>query len=213
MASNFSWPRLPLRIAFFALAPLLGPGPAGAAATESLKVIDGNTVAIDGHSMRLAGIEAPMACQPGAAQAAQSLDLILIGRLTYEPAGRDAEGRRLVRLYANGRDIAHSMVELGWAWSSPYSNDLGRGYAAAEAEARQAGIGLWSGSVAPIAPWQWRRKHPGGNGPTCPLGQANAVAGQAPMQTPRGGMKTRGADPLAPELTSQGCCMSIRPAG
>ncbi len=131
-------------------------------AAESLKVVDGDTVAIQGAALKLAGIDAPERCQPAGLEAAEALEMLLQGELTYEEAGLSEEGKRVIVLYANGRNVNHAMVEFGWAWSE--TNRVGRGFADEQEVARDSGVGIWSGP-APIPPCEWRRTaRPGAQG-------------------------------------------------
>lgn len=54
----------------------------------------------------------------------------------------------------DGQDIGEWLAHEGWALD--YRQFSKGAYAAAEAEARQAGKGVWSGRF--ILPWEWRRK-------------------------------------------------------
>lgn len=87
-------------------------------AGSSLKVVDGDTVELNGAKLRLQGIDAPEWNQEGGRDAADHLRRLLrrAGDLTIAFRGRDRYGRELVTLRAeNGTDLNARMVEDGQA--------------------------------------------------------------------------------------------------
>jgi micrococcal nuclease len=135
--------------------------PAPAAATWLVvSVHDGDTVrALDPdkveHRVRLTGIDAPELGQAFGRVARDRLrELALRQRVVVHLHDRDRYGRDLATLEAGGKDLCRQLVAEGLAWHfTRYSDDAG--LAAAEAEARAAGRGLWA-DPEPVAPWDWR---------------------------------------------------------
>jgi endonuclease YncB( thermonuclease family) len=125
------------------------------------KIIDGDTLDINGSRVRLNGIDAPekaQLCETG--QAAWACGTNATTVLTSATQGadvtcrgdkRDRYGRLLAVCYAKGVDLNAQMVRDGWALAyRRYSLD----YVGEEAEARAAGRGMWRGQF--IEPWEWR---------------------------------------------------------
>jgi endonuclease YncB( thermonuclease family) len=125
-----------------------------------VSVHDGETVrALDPekveHRVRLAGIDAPEMGQAFGRVARDRLrELALRRQVVVQVQGRDRYARDIATLEAGGRDLARVLVAEGLAWHfTRYSDDPA--LAAAEAEARAAGRGLWA-DPEPVAPWEWR---------------------------------------------------------
>jgi endonuclease YncB( thermonuclease family) len=141
----------------------------GGARAEDLigipRIIDGDTVAINGVKVRLQGIDAPETeqfCLDDKGQPAECgkgvrdrLKEKSAGRpWTCKVQGRDIYSRSLARCYVGGEDIQKWLVRSGFALSyKHYSHD----YDADEEAAREAHAGLWSGAF--IAPWDWRHRN------------------------------------------------------
>jgi len=108
-------------------------------------VLDGGLV------VRLAGLDGPRAGEPGADQGRAMLARLAVGRsaqLLYGGARRDAYGRALAQVrLADGEWLQKAMLEAGLArvrtW--PDNRALAAPMLAAEARARAARRGLWSG--------------------------------------------------------------------
>jgi endonuclease YncB( thermonuclease family) len=124
------------------------------------RIVDGDSLNLEGTSVRLKGIDAPelaQVCRRGAdayrcgEEARQHLArLIGRARVTCEVEGRDRYRRRLARCMANGSDLNEAMVRDGWA--------LGyRAHAGLEREARNARRGMWAGTFE--RPEDWRKAH------------------------------------------------------
>lgn len=113
--------------------------------------------------IRLAGIDAPERTQAWAGVARRRLAVLLdIGELRIEPLKTDPWGRFVALVEADGDDPAQAMLEAGLAWHfTRYDRDLPperrARYAAAQARAREARIGLWQ-QADPEAPWDFRRR-------------------------------------------------------
>jgi endonuclease YncB( thermonuclease family) len=157
---------MPSRLALLAL--LLLPGLAAAQPTISgaARAVDGYTVAVNGVSIRLFGIDSPetkQTCQRGSGTpydcgrdaTAHLQSLIGSQQVACELMTVDRYDRYVALCRANGTDLGKAMVRDGWAVAFVhYSNN----YVAEEAEARAARRGLWQGSFE--LPWQWRDSHP-----------------------------------------------------
>lgn len=154
--------------------PQLQQGAAGMA-----RVINGDTIRVDGRAFRLWGIDAPeiiQACQQdgrnyacGREAAAYLRTLVSPGagtgvsaasadapRIVCVPRTSDQFGRPAAICRLGDVDLGGEMVRAGWALVfAPHGTD----YAAQEAEAREALRGLWAGSFD--APWEWRAKRLG----------------------------------------------------
>jgi len=87
----------------------------------------------------------------------------LAGRVLRRPIAvnsraRDGYHRVLGHVTLGGQDLGLWMVSRGYAWSYRYRRDTGP-YAAAEAQARQARLGLWSLATQPVEPRVFRKRH------------------------------------------------------
>ena len=153
-----SYRLIPLALALLFLPPPL----ASAEITGQPRVIDGDTLAIDGQRIRLSGIDAPERRQPCfhdgqpwrcGEDAAKALARKIDRRpVTCEERDRDRYGRTIAICYAGGEDLNAWMVEQGWAMAyRRYSLD----YVEEEADAQQSRRGLWQGEFMP--PWEWRK--------------------------------------------------------
>lgn len=134
--------------------PLTGPA----------RVIDGDTIVVDGMHVRLAGIDAPemhqqcriggAATQCGVAAKAEMMKLTKRRAVTCQPLTRDSYGRTVARCSTlETPDLGEAMVRDGWAIRWPrYDADCR--YCDADAAARRERRGLWAGSF--VMPWEWR---------------------------------------------------------
>lgn len=148
--------------------------------TGVASVIDGDTIEIHGQRIRFNGIDAPESKQycddakgfeyPCGRRSAEALDGFLAASkplqctfVTWDRYHRFVgECRR-----ADGASVAAWLVEHGQALDWPrYSQGA---YAAQQAKAQAAKVGLWVGNFE--APWDWRAEHGDGAAPTSqPLG-------------------------------------------
>jgi endonuclease YncB( thermonuclease family) len=148
------------------------------AASGTARVIDGDTIVIDGRHIRLEGIDAPEHGQTcarwlfgtwdcGTAAAEKLKSLIAAGPVTCESRGDDKYGRMLGICYVNGVDINAKMVREGLAWAFvKYSQS----YVHEEEAARAAGIGIWQGKSEPA--WLYRENRWAGAEYSAPNGCA-----------------------------------------
>lgn len=127
----------------------------------SAVVIDGDSLRVGGVEIRLQGIDAPeyrQTCEAdgrtyacGVASRAALAGLVEGKTVTCRPRGTDRYRRMLARCTVDGRDIGEALVGQGAALASG-------DYEQAEAQARAARRGLWSGSFE--RPRHWRDRHP-----------------------------------------------------
>ncbi|WP_412049268.1 thermonuclease family protein [Hoeflea sp. Naph1] len=126
------------------------------------RVVDGDSLAIDGRRLRLKGIDAPEIAQRcrrdgveydcGIEAAVYLRDLLGASPVDCSGEGVDRYGRDLVRCVVGSVDLNEAMVRAGHAVA--YGD-----YQVAETAARKSGTGLWAGEFDP--PNQWRAVHGG----------------------------------------------------
>lgn len=143
-----------------------------AAAEETLigraRVVDGDTLEIEGRHIRLHGIDAlesRQSCRtfageewPCGQQAALRLATYIgDAPIRCEARGRDRNRRTIAVCWRGSQDLGGWLVANGWALAfRRYSQD----YVADEDRARDARQGIWAGSFEP--PWEWRGSRHGG---------------------------------------------------
>lgn len=144
---------------------LLAALPAAADPAGTIRVIDADTFDVGGVTVRLFGADAPEADQTcttasgapypcGDWAAAEAAALFDGARATCETMDTDRYGRTVARCFADGQDIAATLVSAGIALAyRDYSWD----YDLAEKSAQVAGRGLWSGSFELPADWRAAR--------------------------------------------------------
>ena len=138
----------------FALAAALALA-ASPAVAQSARVIDGDTLQVDGVTYRLWAIDAPemhQACAddwPAGRAATEHLRALIGDRhVTCEPRSVD---RTVALCRADGRDLGADMVADGHAWAFVrYSRD----YVEEEREAAAVRAGIHGHTCQPA--WQWR---------------------------------------------------------
>jgi endonuclease YncB( thermonuclease family) len=131
------------------------------------RVLDGDTIEIDGTKIRLLGIDAPethpmqFCLDPagekwdcGVTAHDELVEHVAAAPWTCHVTGLDRYGRSLAACEVNGEDIQQWLVRSGWAMSFVrYSH----AYDADEKIARDSGNGIWAGAF--IAPWDWRHRN------------------------------------------------------
>ena len=106
--------------------------------------------------VRINGIDAPERGQYYGDVATVHLQWLISGKAVgLKLKQKDAYGRWIATAYLDGADIGAEMLKEGLAWHYK-EHDSNPRYAQLEAEAKQAGLGLWSDDRA-VAPWEWRR--------------------------------------------------------
>ncbi|WP_246715929.1 thermonuclease family protein [Rhizobium leguminosarum] len=145
-----------------AIALLLLLTAVGASAASNVRVIDGDTIDLDGVRYRLHGIDAPEAGQFCKAadgsewacgQAALGkLERLVSGReVTCTPHEKDMYGRWVASCVADGTDVNGEMIASGLAWAfRKYSLD----YVKAEETAHAGHVGVWQADTQ--TPWDFR---------------------------------------------------------
>ena len=150
-----SWTMIRLAIALFFVATTT-------AALADVRVIDGDTIDLDGTRIRLHGIDAPERKQPcyrngimwlcGQEATKHLKDFLRDRTVRCDIRGKDRYGRSIGVCFAGNVNINRYMVVSGFAMAYwRYSHD----YVEWEIEARRAKRGIWSGRFTP--PWDWRR--------------------------------------------------------
>lgn len=135
----------------------------GPAITGRARVVDGDGLRLEGHEIRLDGIDAfelHQACDGrpcGSAARSALADLIAGHDVTCRPTDVDRYGRTIATCRAAGLDLGAEMVRAGHAlayrrYSTAYIDE--------ENQARRDGAGAWSGRFQ--NPEDWRRAHPRG---------------------------------------------------
>jgi endonuclease YncB( thermonuclease family) len=129
-------------------------------------VVDGDTlVVLQGRKqirVRIWGIDAPEGGQPFGRNAKLFMSELVFGKqVVVYPSDVDQYGRTVARVYSGDTDIGLAAVSAGYAWwftrHSPRDEELRN----AQAEARNAGRGLWA-RPGNIPPWEYRSdKHRG----------------------------------------------------
>jgi endonuclease YncB( thermonuclease family) len=127
------------------------------------RVIDGDTIELEGERIRFHGIDTPEARQLCKASGAEYrcgdnataflVDLISDDPVTCIGDTRDRYKRLIGVCYVGEFDLNAALVRAGWAVAyRRYSTD----YVGDEDAARSDGVGMWRGSFE--MPWEWRRK-------------------------------------------------------
>lgn len=162
----------PMRMQFKSAAAMLVLCLVSQAQAETLlgKVIhvqDGDSITVlddtrTQHKIRLTGIDAPERRQAFGNVAKESLAEQVAGQsVAVEWDKVDRYGRKVGKVLLGGLDSNLVQVKRGLAWHyKKYEREQSpadrQSYAAAEAEARAAKLGLWR-DAAPLPPWDFRR--------------------------------------------------------
>ncbi len=129
-----------------------------------LRVIDGDTLVLNGTTFRINGIDAPESGQKcttergkrwPCGEAATSTLVALTNNATVscEKLAVDPYNRIVARCFADGKDVAQVMVAKGMAWAFLKFSDE---YEADQDNAKIAKLGIWRGPAQP--PWEFRAK-------------------------------------------------------
>ena len=128
-------------------------------ASAQTRIIDGDTIELNGEIIRINGIDAPehgQRCGEWAcgAAATDALAALVEDRIvTCDALGSDGYGRTIARCFAGQVDIGQRMVDQGHAWAFLKYSDS---YEATQAKAKSLGLGVWSGPYQ--APWDYREE-------------------------------------------------------
>lgn len=128
-----------------------------APALAETRVVDGDTLELDGITYRLNGIDAPehgQRCGDWAcgADATAALAALVRGKeVTCAAISEDGFGRVIATCYANGRDLGAEMIDKGLAWAFLRYSDA---YAAEELVSKEKAVGVFAGNYTP--PWDFR---------------------------------------------------------
>jgi endonuclease YncB( thermonuclease family) len=159
-----------------ALAVLLGAASPATLAGRA-KVVDGDTLTVGGVQVRLWGIDAPegrQTCQDaarrayacGAAASARLRALVGGGDVRCQVRDHDQYGRAVSQCRVGAQDLGGVLVSEGLAVAYRRFDD--GVYAAAEAQARRARLGLWAGRFTPPADWRLAERGAIAAGPQAP---------------------------------------------
>ena len=138
----------------------------GTAVAGDLRIVDGDSIVLDGQRIRLFGVDAPernQTCQGhdgsvyecGRDATTVLRELTANRTVTCTPRDRDRYGRIVAVCTADGKDIGAEMVRRGWA--TDYARYSHGAYAVQERAARDEGLGMWSGRFT--MPAEWRKEH------------------------------------------------------
>ncbi|WP_437230224.1 thermonuclease family protein [Planctomicrobium sp. SH661] len=124
-------------------------------------VTDGDTVRIligtEEVKVRLEGIDAPESKQAFGTKAKQHLsDLIFDKEIELRVTGTDRYGRTIGKIFVGETDVNLQMIRDGMAWHYTQFN-AEEAFAVAQAEAKEAGRGLWADPAA-VPPWEYRKR-------------------------------------------------------
>lgn len=136
----------------------------GAAFTGKIVGIsDGDTLTVltsakEQVRVRLHGIDAPESKQAFGTRAKQELSSLAFGKeARVEVVEKDRYGRSVGRVFVDSMDVNVEMVRRGFAWWYRIYAKLDTGLATAEAEAKNAGRGIWA-DKSPVPPWLFRQQ-------------------------------------------------------
>ncbi|MEO1949263.1 thermonuclease family protein [Thioclava sp.] len=133
------------------------------------RIIDGDTLDINGTQIRMFGIDAPEGRQScrrdrsdwacGEASTDALVDAIDRREVRCEGHDTDRYGRVIAECWTGNRNLNAWMVAEGWAVAyRQYGGDL---YDAEEQAAKEAKRGVWSSRFE--MPWDWRKRAKGTN--------------------------------------------------
>lgn len=106
--------------------------------------------------IRVADIDCPESTQSYGLEAKEFVvNAIKDTKVTLRIVSTDRYGRKIARVFYQGKDLSEELIKNGLAWHYVhYSKDPK--LASLEREAREAGLNIWS-EKKPIPPWEYRR--------------------------------------------------------
>jgi endonuclease YncB( thermonuclease family) len=131
--------------------------PALSAFAQVAEVVDGDTIKVGEVTYRIEGIDAPEHGQKCGAwncgnDATAAMARLVQGKqVNCLGESLDDYGRVLARCHVDGADLGAALISAGLAWAFTKYSDT---YVFEEEEARQRGVGIWSGSFQ--TPWNFR---------------------------------------------------------
>ena len=129
---------------------------------DSLRVVDGDTIVLNGEKIRFSGIDTPelkQTCMNGdekvfCGKSAKTLLIKKIGNETPEciSEGKDAYKRTLAECFVNGESLSAFLVRSGYAFAYRKYSDK---FIKEEEFARKNKIGMWAMEFE--FPWDFRK--------------------------------------------------------
>ena len=127
-----------------------------------VRVINGDTLQIQGYYFRLFGVDAPEPNQTCADRMGRSYNCgakasswlrawLMDNEVECKIMQRDNEGNMVGICFLGQYDIGAALVNAGWAVAYPKHTDI---YYPYQEQAKAAGHGLWQGKF--YMPWDWR---------------------------------------------------------
>ena len=133
---------------------------------DNLKIVDGDTIVLNGEKIRFLGIDTPELKQTCEMEQGKLIDCGFLtkdylqkllesepGDLIIKPIGVDYYQRILIRLFKGKTDIGKKMVEEGMSYS--YDST----YKIEETYAKENKLGFWNFFKPPVNPKIWRKEH------------------------------------------------------
>tara|TARA_B100001996_G_scaffold240941_1_gene186279 strand:+ start:27 stop:479 length:453 start_codon:yes stop_codon:yes gene_type:complete len=129
---------------------------------DNLRVVDGDTIVINGEKIRFSGIDTPelkQTCMKGeekifCGKSAKMLLINKIGNTTPEciSEGKDAYKRTLAECFVNGESLSVFLVRSGYAFAYRKYSDK---FIKDEEFAKENKLGMWSMTFQ--YPWDFRK--------------------------------------------------------
>ena len=130
--------------------------------SDSIRVVDGDTIVLNGEKIRFSGIAAPelkQTCMNGderifCGKSAKMLLVNKIGNQTPEciSEGKDVYKRTLAECFINGESLSAFLVKSGYAFAYRKYSDK---FIKEEEFAKENKLGMWSMEFE--YPWDWRK--------------------------------------------------------
>ena len=132
---------------------------------DSLRVVDGDTIVLNGEKIRFLGIDTPelkQTCMNGDEKVfcGKSAKMLLIKKIGNQipeciSEGKDVYKRTLAECFINGESLSVFLVRSGYAFDFVrYSK---KKYSEDQEYAKTNKLGLWSMKFE--YPWDWRKKN------------------------------------------------------